>query len=137
MTTVAVKDGVMACDSLVTGGFPCSADKIFKRADLLIGFAGDWLAASHMVDCYLKNREPIRADDDVDILILRKSGIYLLDAYFREVRVREKWYSIGSGSQAAMTAMNMGASAVEAVRQAIKVDNDSGGRVRSLKLSNA
>lgn len=125
----------MACDSLVTGDYPSQSNKIFRRADCLIGYAGDWLAGYHLVDSYLSNREPIRGDnDDVDILILRKTGIYCLDPQFREVRVTGKYYAIGSGSQAAMVAMNMGADAVGAIREAIKVDQWTGGRVRSLRL---
>lgn len=135
MTTIVVRAGIMASDSLVSGGFPGVANKIRKRADCLIGFAGDWLAGNHMIESYLMNREPIRGDsDDVEILILRAKGSYLLDAYFREAPTGMPYYAIGSGSQAAMCAMNMGADAIEAIRQAIKVDEYSGGKVRHLKL---
>lgn len=136
MTTVAVRDGIIACDSCVSGSFPNATIKIKRGPDFLIGFAGDWVAGEYLVECYINDDKPIRHDDDdVDILIARESGIYFLDALFREAKICEKYYAIGSGSQAAMVAMNMGATAVEAVREAIKVDLYSGGRVRSLSLA--
>lgn len=135
MTTVAAKEGIMACDSMVTGAFPESSKKIRRRKDFIIGFSGDWVAGTHLMDNFLTGKEPTREkDDDVDFIILRKSGIYYMDCVFREVKIRGDYYAIGSGSQAAMVAMNMGADAKEAIQQAIQVDQYSGGRIQSLSL---
>lgn len=138
MTTVAAKDGVMACDSQVTGSFGCPAQKIRKSGDIIIGFAGDWIAGAYFADYYLNplTDPPERdSDDDIDLLVLKPSGIYLVDYRFREVRICGHHYAIGSGAQAAMVAMNMGADAKEAIKQAMKVDDWTGGRVRSLSIA--
>jgi len=135
MTTVAVRDGVMASDSRITGSFPDSTKKIFRGNGFIIGFSGDWVAGMHFVDRYIADAEPIRnKDDDVDFVILRDDGIYYMDAMFREVRISGSYYAIGSGSQAAMVAMNMGASAKDAVAQAIKVDCYSSAPIKCLEL---
>ena len=135
MTTIVVRDSIMACDSMISGSFPQSAKKIRRGKDCIIGFAGDWVAGTHFIERYLADADPIRdKDDDIEFIVLKESGIYYLDVLFREVKIRRDYYAIGSGDQAATVAMNMGADAKEAVRQAIIVDQYSGGRVQSLTL---
>jgi len=137
VTTIAVKDDCMACDSMVSGGFTQATRKIRKANNCIVGYAGDWLAGEYFADYYLSSREekPERdSDDDIELLVLKKSGIYLVDYRFREVRICGKHYAIGSGAQGAMVAMNMGATAPEAVKEAIKVDDYTSGKVRSLRL---
>jgi len=138
MTTIAANAKEMACDSMVTGAMSVRTTKIFSGQDAIVGFAGDWIAGEYFAKWYLSNTEgmPERdADDDLELLVLRSSGIYLVDYRLREVAVCGKHFAIGSGSQAAMTAMNMGATPTDAVREAIKVDDYSGGRVRTLTLN--
>jgi len=127
----------MACDSHVTGGFTTSSRKIRKKNNCIVGYAGDWIAGEYFADFYLGNSEetPDRdTDDDLEMLVLKTTGIYLVDYRFREVKVYGKHYAIGSGSQGAMAAMNMGATAAEAVKEAIKVDDYTRGKIRSLSL---
>ena len=135
MTTIAVRDGVMACDSRIAGAFYESAEKMFSGKDCIIGFSGDWVAGVHYIDKYLADAEPIKGkDDDVDFIILRNDGIYYMDVTLREIRIIGDYYAIGSGCQAAMVAMNMGADAKEAVTQAIRVDVYSAGPVKTREL---
>ena len=127
----------MACDSKIIGGFSVPTTKIKKRGKCIIGWAGDWIAGEYFAGFYLadKGEKPERdSDDDIELLVLKSSGIYLVDYRFREVRICGKHYAIGSGAQAAMVAMNLGCTAVEAVKEAIKVDDYTGGKVRSLSL---
>ena len=138
MTTIAVTGREMACDSQVSGGFTSASRKIRKRNGCIVGYAGDWIAGEYFADYYLGNQndKPNRdSDDDVELLVLKKSGIYLVDYRFREVRICGNHYAIGSGSAAAMVAMNLGLNAADAVREAIKVDDDTGGKVRVLSLA--
>jgi len=125
----------MACDSMITGSFPESSKKIRRGDDCIIGVCGDWVAGIHLMESFLAGKDSTREkDDDVEFIILRESGIYYMDVMFREVKVRCEYYAMGTGSQAAMVAMNMGADAREAVKQAITVDQYSGGRIQSLAL---
>ena len=127
----------MACDSHVTGGFTTSSRKIRKKNGCIVGYAGDWIAGEYFADFYLgkKDKPPVRdIDDDLELLVLKSTGIYLVDSWLREVRICGKYYAVGSGSQGAMATMNMGATATEAVREATKVDDYTGGKIRSLSL---
>jgi len=138
MTTIAAKDGIMSCDSNISSGYQAAAKKIRKKNGIIVGFAGDWIAGEYFARYYLGNRseKPDRdSDDDFELLILKPSGIYLADKRLREVRIRCKHYAIGSGSMAAMVAMNMGATAAEAVKEAAKVDDYTGGKIISLSLT--
>jgi hypothetical protein len=137
MTTIAAKDGIIACDSKITGGFANPATKIRKGKGCLVGYAGDWIAGEAMAEYYISEgglEPPVDDNDDIELLVIKKSGIYLVDRKFRKVKILGKHYSIGSGSMAAMVAMNMGATAVEAIKEAAKVDDYTGGRVISLSL---
>ena len=138
MTTIAVKDGVMACDTQITGGHKDFAkSKIRKGKGCVVGFCGDWFAGEALMNYYITEGAKdlvVNDDDDVELLILNKSGIYLADKHFRKVKIRGRHYAIGSGSPAAMVAMNMGATAVEAIREAAKVDDYTGGKVKSITL---
>ncbi len=137
MTTIAVMGQEMACDSLVSGGFTSASRKIRKRNGCIVGYAGDWIAGEYFADYYVGNQDdkPNRdSDDDIELLVLKKSGIYLVDYRFREVRICGTHYAIGSGAAAAMVAMNLGLTAQEAVKEAIKVDDYTAGKVRVLRL---
>ena len=142
MTCVAYRDGVLACDSQVTvdseaGGarkFKC--DKIYRKTahnedgseyEVLIGTAGDTYTSMLFVDWYGSGQpspEELTKGDterDFECLIVEADGIYTADMYCRPVKVKEKFYAVGSGAKAALGAMHMGADAVESVKVAIKV----------------
>lgn len=139
MTTIAFRDGVMACDTRMTGGFiSVVRSKIVTGHDTLVGFCGDpiaaWPSAMYLAG-ELQDRPPGSGKDEVLFLLYRSSGLYLVDSELRELPLTgNKYYAIGSGEQAAMVAMHMGATAAEAVKMAIKVDENSGGRVKEYSL---
>jgi ATP-dependent protease HslVU (ClpYQ) peptidase subunit len=137
MTTVAAREGKIACDSRLTGGFIAKANKIIVGDGVIVGYAGDWIAAEclgrHIAG--LDEEKPKRdSDDDVEFLVLRPKGIFMVDRRLREVKICDKYWAIGSGCQAAMVAMHMGATAKEAVEMAKLVDECTGGRVREYSL---
>ena len=138
MTTIAVRDGVMACDSRMTGGYiAVCKSKVVEGRGCLVGFSGDAIAgySGAMYIAGEAQDRPTTSKDDVWFLILRGDGMFLADHEFRELPLSgNKYFAIGSGEQAAMVAMHMGATAAEAVKMAIKVDENSGGTVREFTL---
>ena len=140
MTTVAFRDGVMACDSKVSGDFLSKIqDKVVKGRGVLVGYCGDliaaWSGAMYLAG-EVQDRPITTREDDVMFLIYRDGELYLADAEFREVPLKPmKYYAIGSGGQAAMVAMHMGATAGEAIKMAIRVDDGSGGPVKEYRLN--
>lgn len=118
MTTIAVKDGVMAGDTQITGDYAMHAPKIFRLPDGgVAGGAGDWSRAYAGIKWLVDGEkgEPPNITD-ADILILRPDGsLWKANEEFPAYPLADKVAAIGCGSLAAMTAMRGGSSAVDAV----------------------
>ena len=138
MTTIAVKDSIMAGDTQGTfEGCLMLMNKIFKVKDELIGVCGDYDAAVDFVETYKKYKRPTKPEDteaNFDYLLLNNKGCYLATGYGPRTKVLEKFWAIGSGKEAAITAMRMGATAKEAVKMASLIDVFTGSRVMERKL---
>ena len=159
MTTIAYRNGVLACDSEETheddkageiSYYNCK--KIYKKKVTHDWNTGKRLPKCHMVliatrgevgaslvgvDWYGSGDEVpdyMYADTQFDLLILTPHGLFSMDQYFRPTRVREEYFATGSGAKAALGAMYMGATAVEAIKAAIDCDPGTGGAVISESL---
>ena len=134
ITTIAARSGKMACDSRITGSYIQNGVKIVQGDNIIVGWAGDWVAgyaiAEQIAKIATEDEPKLDDSDDVEFLIMIGRKLYLGDKQMRMAPIHSKYYAIGSGGQAAMVAMNLGCSAEEAVKEAIKVDEASGGRVR-------
>ncbi len=130
MSIVAVRDGVIAADSGCHGaGLKTSMRKLLRQKNVAIGWAGNWVDGKAFADWYFAgadlekpparhNREGSGQQVDFVALVLRPEGWeywfeWLIPETSRDIL--EPFYAIGTGAQAAMAAMHMGASAVEAV----------------------
>lgn len=144
MTTIAYRDGVLAGDSLCCrAGWKVGATfrKVFKTPDgRLIGLCGDAAHIMKLVEWLMmppKNRlgERPRLDKDtgtvVEVLSNGKARYYEHDHYHD---TNDRYWSVGSGSIAALVAMDMGADAATAVRAAARRDDSTGGKVRTVRL---
>jgi hypothetical protein len=122
----------------MTGGFiSVCQTKVLQGPRGLVGFSGDPISGytGALYLCGDAQDRPITAGADCWYLALRPDGVYLIDSEFRELPLKgNKYYAIGSGEQAAMVAMHMGATAAEAVKMAIRVDEYSGGTVKEFTL---
>lgn len=137
MTTIAFRDGVLAADSLVTcnGLRDSTAVKIHRVKGVLLGGSGasaiyqkfrDWVVGG------MKGQCPIEGHD-FNGLLVSPFGVIGFNTS-GPVFVNAPFYALGSGYQIAMGAMEMGATAEEAVAAAIKWDISSGGEVVTLSL---
>jgi len=140
VTTIAYKDGVIAYDSRATRGTTITDDDCEKLETvkgvhfLLTGCACDFDA---LIAAYFGTiaTAPVEASAyafDGDTLWLigydEKTG-------FWKGRLRlDTCDAIGSGSSFALVAMDMGATAAEAVEMAKKRDSCTGGLVRTLAI---
>lgn len=157
MTTVAYKDGVMACDSRCSdyGRHLTKCQKIFRlKSGALLGVCGD-VDVRDLIELL----DNVRHADDIptreDLAELRHEGDYILvlpngdiwsiciDIQDYEhtdewkasaVLIQEDFASIGSGSHLAIGAMEFGASAKEAVECAAKWDLYSAPPIQTMKL---
>lgn len=144
MTTIAFKNGVVASDTGASnrGSRVGHVVKIFARDGHVAGSCGDsgwnasfrkWFASGET-----GNPPEIRRDahnnDDAKGVIFRRDGIIEVYESTGMHEVTAPFYAIGSGAAEARGAMQVGASAEEAVRAAMILDDGTYGNVLVLKI---
>ena len=138
VTTVAYRDGTMACDSQISGGYISSCpSKVIVGREYMVGFCGLY-TAGYSGALYLagesQDRPDVYGEDEAEFIVTDGKQIWIADERLRMAPIGDKYWATGSGGAAAMAAMHMGASAEEAVKIAIKLDESSGGKVRTFNL---
>lgn len=130
MTTITwdgktlASDSQVSCEYIRQGG----VKKIINKKGKSYG----WTGSQTTCEKFLETGSGL-APNDVVFEIDQKSG-KCLEHYDDGYTVSKPPAAIGSGKVAAMGAMLHGATAVEAVKIAIKLDPNSGGRVQSVKI---
>lgn len=92
-----------------------------------------------LIDCYFGRTDKIPSNAEASALVVDNGELFTVlvteETGFQKCPERhENPLSIGSGSHHALTAMDMGATAKEAVRMAIKRDSNSGGTIRTFRV---
>lgn len=131
MTTTVFRDGIFASDTLVQCG-ECSVgenQKIFVNKEYVVAGSGDAGSA----EPFLKHLTSGEKQEFPDCYFLfydfKKKKLFRNDQGKRSFLITDKFTADGSGFHLAIGAMEMGASAIEAVKIAMKRDGGSGGRV--------
>lgn len=137
MTVIAVRDGIIACDSrwslsgslmsdnnikLITyesSGFVLGADSMNANAAIM-----KWMRTKYDVQQRLELNATI-----IGLHYEHLSKIYFMDYNYNLTAHDIEFYAIGTGGQFAMGAMAHGASATEAVEAACDHDNFSAGPI--------
>ena len=146
MTTIAVRDGVMAADTIGHNAEKlCRSKKLFRISNgEVIGFTGVWMDGKLFVDWYDKGADRdkppqwrTQGDEKVDFkaLVLTADGVYEWSYELVADQVLDDFWAIGSGSPAALAAMHCGQSAQEAVYIAMRIDPYTGGDVETMELA--
>jgi hypothetical protein len=125
--------GVLCSDSYWFDGNECGeCSKIHRVRHELIGLAGDLTACRQWLAAYKKD-ETLKRFSVVAIRLGKKGvSVWNNSDEWHEVQKR---FAIGSGGVAARGALATGATAQQAVRAAITIDANSGGRVRTRRLT--
>lgn len=153
MTTIAIRDGVIAYDSRISDGdvsHPGLIDKVWRstRHRLLFAGYGDvamwWAAAQHLEALPKMPWEYRRAipelfdmGSDSGLVAITPERTYCFEARGWYPAKQLPKFAAGSGAKAAMGAMLAGATAKKAVEIAIVLDPNSGPPVRTLKIADA
>lgn len=130
----------MAGDTQLTdeGGPLSHGRKVFKHKGSCIGIAGTYADCLKFMRWFKGNRkEPLKKMGDVSALMLTSEGnIFYFDGDAHPYKMTDPFMAIGSGAEAAMGAMHMGATPKIAVEVASEVDSGTGGNVtiRHIKL---
>jgi 20S proteasome alpha/beta subunit len=141
MTTIAATRREMAADRRVSDeSSRYSVCKIKRIGDALVGGCGSnagvnkffrWFEAGADIERIPKLG---KEEDDIQILVLRVTGLFVYDASFIADELLDPFYAVGSGAQAALAAMHMGADIDDAIEIASKVDNATGDGIDVLRI---
>lgn len=137
MTTIVYchKTKQIACDSQVSIGDTIATDseEKFRFFDgEMWFFAGSICDNQSLIDIHHKKIDPF--DADCTAIVANKDGVFCRtystnNNRYMPYALNYSW-AIGSGTDHALTALDMGATAKQAVEMAIKRDVWSGGKVR-------
>lgn len=141
MTTIAWDGRTLAADQQrsIRGTPTFGAIKIFRarRKDaegrVLYGCAGDCADCEAVKRWVLGARKPAGLKD-VEVMSIDERGrVWICDERLAWFELKVQAWAIGSGSDYALGAMEAGATATQAVRIAMKLDNATGGAVTVLR----
>lgn len=140
MTTIAYKDRIIAYDSRVTAeGQICSDNCNKRRKANNINFfvCGVTSEIENFVDAYF-NLQKFNRELKLEAFVYDSGVLYYVtidhESVWRDVVDLTEPCAIGSGSPYAYTAMDLGLTAIEAVKMAKKRDSATGGKIRIFKL---
>lgn len=139
MTTIVYQGGVLAADSQSDNGGWCvsmCANKLLRSADgRLFAVTGDYAEALTLAKWLAQPKgDRPKMGDQARVIEITRTGHILVHEGPGHFEHRGKFGAWGSGMPPAMAALHMGATAKTAVRIAMKVDPNSGGRVQSMRL---
>jgi len=138
MTTIAYRDGIIAVDSRSTANGTITNDdtnKIEERDGVLFFCTGHASDQREIVEAYFS--DPYNEKAVISALVIDDGIVYLAGVDkndgFWKLDITGIAYSIGSGCDHALTAMDLGCDAKKAVKMAMKRDVNTGGKIRTRK----
>lgn len=146
MTVIALKDNIIATDGRYTDGDEIVYDdyqKMIVRGGIPFFFTGEPAHLKMFLDCYLAGKHCIPEHHKgavIHVVAVEEDGLYSI--YTEDTKgnfVKEKLrldahWAMGCGRLYAITAMDLGLDAVEAVKMAIKRDTKCGGKIQAWKV---
>ena len=136
MTTVAASLDFMeiAADSMCSGDDGHYLVEKLRSGKLsAYGACGDWDKILKFYNA-LENKGELDTDCDIEVLELRHDGLWVYEGTIIPARIKNRFYSIGSGAGYAIAAMHLGKSPKEAVAIAALFDPGTGGPIDILTL---
>lgn len=133
MTTICVKDRMIAADTRTTGGQYMAEGfkKVFQVDEDWIGLAGEVCAFPRFLEWYSGETDERPDIDGMEVIVMDKKGnVFIYEGDCVKIPMG-KMGAIGSGARFAMGAMVHGATAEQAVKVASKLDEHTGPRVKS------
>lgn len=122
MTTIALKEGIIASDTQITwGNVPGYAHKIHIIGDIVLAFAGQVEAEGWILAKYNGELVEFPKKKKFELLKVENKKVYWAQNNLNFAPV-DGYYALGSGWEVAMGAMLCGKSAQEAVVAASKLN---------------
>ena len=141
MTTIAYKDGVIAYDSRITVGNTIvddQANKMVERDGHVLFCTGSTPDCEALIEVYCGRKLSLTSNDASGFAVTDGVIYYIgwnkADGPWKSAVRPENVFSIGSGADHALTAMDCGKSAKKAVEMAKKRDTYTGGLVHTYQV---
>jgi hypothetical protein len=143
MTVIVYRDGVVAADSMEAGGDlrRGSVQKIIQWEGRIAGAAGEGGDCEAFLEWV---RYPVKGPPEIEpsgegaqfegFVIRQKDNIWVVDRRCIPWQIFAPFLAIGNGAAIAIGAMEMGATAEEAVAAAIKWSPACGGDIHTIRL---
>jgi len=139
MTTIAYRDGVLAADGLCTRDgtvVEFRAEKIrrLENGDIL-ALCGTSYVRQIFAEWWLDRTKPQPDLTESSAIVLTADGLLEYEGNGQHIsftRIRDEFSAWGSGATAALGAMHMGATALQAVQIAATLDLKTGGEIIAL-----
>lgn len=144
MTTIVYKDGILAGDTQISSG-NCLKElvetKVFKVRDYLVGIAGTYAYTKDLLNWVISDFAPDKRpqllydNDTINAIVVKDTGEVGVIEGFRDVcwlSKKNKFTVIGAGGDIAIGAMEMGATAVEAIKIVSKHNSSTNSKVTSV-----
>ena len=140
MTTIAYSKGWLAADTRVSiGNYHTKTEKLYKIEGLgVLGLAGSTKICNRVARWWASGCEgdpPEASEKEQEDgyicqgILATKEGLFLLEDGVFPIVIKADYLAVGSGSDYAIAAMEMGKSAKEAVAEAAKHDIYTGGDI--------
>lgn len=139
MTTIAASRNQMAADQRVTDGVRrFRGRKIRRIGDVVVGCAGSGPAIAKFLRWLESGKQDdppkMGKDDELEAIVLTPAGLFIYDTSLEAEECLDPFYAVGTGAEAALGAMHMGADPRRAVEVAALVDNSTGGPIDVIDL---
>lgn len=137
MTAIAYRDGVIAADTMTvisTGAKVVDREKVFKYKGHLFGVCGDDCPEPEELKEWFDHSTSLRVFKFVCLMVEPNGSISIFGQDGRLLPIRQKFFAIGAGAAVCLGAMELGASAAQAVKAAIKWCDQCGGSVVQRRL---
>lgn len=138
MTTIAASLDfqMIAADSRCsTDTWMFNVSKLRSGPGTAFGAAGTWEQILKFYAALEQNGE-LGLECDVEVLELRKDGLWIYNGSLVCFPIKERFWAIGTGAPYAISAMYLGKSPAEAIEIAKLFDPGTGGEIETMRIPN-
>lgn len=145
MTVVAIDGKTIACDTQITYGIHAEQSdlhsKVVETDDFIFAYTGAYMLFQPWMNWFEEGRDPAAIPpanyNDNGITLWAWDGAVLYEVNSQTpylIKIEHSLNALGTGREYAIGALEMGATAEEAVKIACKYDTNSGGAVKVFDL---
>ena len=140
MTVIAYARGIMAADTMCVWDDVVKSSgqiKVYTVRGHLLGVSGEDVTAEEQFRSWFRSGCPERRPipGSLDVMVVGPSGaISVWDQRLIQTKIAHPFFAIGSGREVALGALEVGASARQAVASAIKWSPQCGGSIMVKRL---